>query len=58
MQIEIERVKMENTKLVSKDLILIGALNAVMFIIYMIISVAMSLAGPATNVFIRRLSRL
>ncbi len=34
MQIEIERVKMENTKLVSKDLILIGALNAVMFMPY------------------------
>ena len=42
---------MKNTKLVGKDLILIGALTAVMFIIYMAISIVMSLVGPVTNVF-------
>jgi len=42
---------MKNKKLVGKDLILIGALTAVMFVIYMIISIAMSFAGPVTNVF-------
>ncbi len=43
--------KMKNTKLVGKDLILTGALTALMFAIYMVISIAMSFAGPATNVF-------
>jgi energy-coupling factor transport system substrate-specific component len=42
---------MKNKKLVGKDLILIGALTAVMFVIYMIVSIAMSFAGPVTNVF-------
>lgn len=42
---------MKNTKLIGKDLILTGALTALMFIIYMIISIVMSLAGPVTNVF-------
>ena len=42
---------MKNTKLVGKDLILTGALTALMFVIYMIISIAMSFAGPVTNVF-------
>ncbi len=42
---------MKNTKLAGKDLILIGALTAVMFIIYMAISIVMSLVGPVTNVF-------
>ncbi len=42
---------MENKKLVGKDLILTGVLTAVMFVIYMIISIGMSLAGPVTNVF-------
>jgi len=42
---------MKSSKLVGKDLILTGALTAVMFIIYMVISLAMSLAGPFTNVF-------
>ncbi len=42
---------MENKKLVGKDLILTGALTALMFVIYMIVSIAMSLAGPVTNVF-------
>ena len=42
---------MKNTKLVGKDLILVGALTALMFVIYMIISIVMSLLGPVTNVF-------
>ena len=42
---------MKNKELVGKDLILIGALTAVMFVIYMIVSIAMSFAGPVTNVF-------
>jgi energy-coupling factor transport system substrate-specific component len=42
---------MKNKKLVGKDLILTGALTALMFVIYMIVSIAMSLAGPVTNVF-------
>jgi len=42
---------MKNTKLGGKDLILTGALTALMFVIYMIVSIAMSLAGPVTNVF-------
>ncbi len=42
---------MKNTRLGGKDLILTGALTALMFVIYMVISVAMSLAGPVTNVF-------
>ncbi|MCR4792993.1 MAG: MptD family putative ECF transporter S component [Lachnospiraceae bacterium] len=42
---------MKNNKLVGKDLILTGALTAVMFVIYMAVSIVMSLAGPVTNVF-------
>ena len=42
---------MKNSKLVGKDLILTGALTALMFIIYMAISIVMSLLGPVTNVF-------
>lgn len=42
---------MKSTKLVGKDLILTGALTAVMFVIYMAVSIVMSLAGPVTNVF-------
>jgi energy-coupling factor transport system substrate-specific component len=42
---------MKTKKLVAKDLILIGALTALMFIIYMIISIGLSFAGPITNVF-------
>ena len=42
---------MKNSKLGGKDLILTGALTALMFVIYMIVSIAMSLAGPVTNVF-------
>lgn len=42
---------MKKTKLVGKDLILTGALTALMFIIYMVISIVMSLLGPVTNVF-------
>ena len=42
---------MKNTKLLGKDLILVGALTALMFVIYMIISIVMSLLGPVTNVF-------
>ncbi len=42
---------MKSTKLAGKDLILTGALTALMFIIYMVVSIAMSLAGPVTNVF-------
>lgn len=38
-------------KLTAKDFILIGALTAVMWIICMIISTIMSVAGPVTNVF-------
>ncbi len=42
---------MKNTKLAGKDLILTGALTALMFVIYMIVSIVMSLLGPVTNVF-------
>jgi energy-coupling factor transport system substrate-specific component len=42
---------MKNSKLVGKDLILTGALTALMFVIYMIVSLALSFAGPVTNVF-------
>lgn len=42
---------MKNSKLVGKDLILTGALTALMFAIYMIVSLALSFAGPVTNVF-------
>lgn len=42
---------MNNNKLNAKDLILIGALTALMWIICMIISTVMSIAGPVTNVF-------
>lgn len=42
---------MKSAKLVGKDLILSGVLTALMFVIYMVISIAMSLAGPVTNVF-------
>ena len=42
---------MKSTKLVGKDLILTGVLTAVMFVIYMAVSIVMSLAGPVTNVF-------
>ena len=38
-------------KLTAKDFILTGALTAVMWIICMIISTIMSVAGPVTNVF-------
>lgn len=40
-----------NKKLNAKDFILIGVLTALMWIICMIISTVMSVAGPATNVF-------
>ncbi len=40
-----------NKKLNAKDFILIGVLTALMWIICMIISTAMSVAGPVTNVF-------
>lgn len=42
---------MNNNKLNAKDFILIGALTALMWIICMIISTVMSIAGPVTNVF-------
>ena len=38
-------------KLNAKDFILIGVLTALMWIICMIISTIMSVAGPVTNVF-------
>ena len=38
-------------KLNAKDFILIGILTALMWIICMIISTIMSVAGPVTNVF-------
>ena len=38
-------------KLNAKDFILIGVLTALMWIICMIISTVMSIAGPVTNVF-------
>lgn len=38
-------------KLNAKDFILIGALTALMWIICMVISTVMSVAGPVTNVF-------
>lgn len=40
-----------NKKLNAKDFILIGVLTALMWIICMIISTIMSVAGPVTNVF-------
>ena len=40
-----------NKKLNAKDFILIGVLTALMWIICMIISTVMSIAGPITNVF-------
>ena len=40
-----------NKKLNAKDFILIGVLTALMWIICMIISTVMSIAGPVTNVF-------
>ena len=40
-----------NQKLNAKDFILIGVLTALMWIICMIISTVMSVAGPVTNVF-------
>ncbi len=40
-----------NKKLNAKDFILIGVLTALMWIICMIISTVMSVAGPVTNVF-------
>ena len=40
-----------NNKLNAKDFILIGVLTALMWIICMIISSVMSIAGPVTNVF-------
>lgn len=40
-----------NRKLNAKDFILIGVLTALMWIICMIISTIMSVAGPVTNVF-------
>ncbi len=42
---------MSKQKLNSKDFILIGVLTALMWIICMIISTVMSIAGPVTNVF-------
>lgn len=42
-------------KLNAKDFILIGILTALMWIICMIISTIMSVAGPVTNCFIRPL---
>ena len=44
-------------KLNAKDFILIGVLTALMWIICMIISTIMSVAGPVTNVFYPPLSR-
>ena len=41
-----------NKKLNAKDFILIGVLTALMWIICMIISTVMSIAGPITNVFL------
>ena len=38
-------------KLNAKDFILIGVLTALMWIICMVISTIMSVAGPVTNVF-------
>ncbi len=40
-----------NKKLNAKDFILIGVLSALMWVICMIISTVMSVAGPITNVF-------
>ena len=40
-----------NQKLNAKDFILIGVLTALMWIICMVISTVMSIAGPITNVF-------
>ncbi|MFT3982868.1 MAG: MptD family putative ECF transporter S component [Lachnospiraceae bacterium] len=40
-----------NKKLNAKDFILVGILTALMWVICMIISTAMSVAGPITNVF-------
>lgn len=40
-----------NKKLNAKDFILVGVLTALMWIICMIISTVMSVAGPVTNVF-------
>lgn len=40
-----------NKKLNAKDFILIGVLTALMWVICMIISTVMSIAGPVTNVF-------
>ena len=40
-----------NQKLNAKDFILIGVLTALMWIICMVISTVMSIAGPVTNVF-------
>lgn len=42
---------MMNKKLNAKDYILIGILTALMWVICMIISTVMSIAGPVTNVF-------
>ena len=38
-------------KLNAKDFILIGVLTALMWIVCMVISTIMSVAGPVTNVF-------